>query len=223
MSLTCLTDPAAVAVADASAVINLNATGCATDIVAALPNRVVVVDIVPQELERGRERDRKDADQLNALAAGGAIEIVRLGDTALEYFEGFVVGPAADTLDDGEAATIAYALAQVAIPLIDERKATRLCAERHPALRVGCTVDLFAHPEVLQRLGREPLANAVFNALFHGRMRVFPHHLEWVLELIGTERARRCSSLPAAVRCPSQGSATDASKFEHSASRPTTR
>ncbi len=202
MSLTCLTDPAAIAVADASAVINLNATGCAREIVDALPNRIVVVDIVPEELARGRERDRKDADLLHEIVAAGAIEIVGLGEAALEFFEGFVVGSAADTLDDGEAATIAYALAEGAIPLIDERKATRLCAERHPALRVGCTVDLFAHPALLQRLGREPLADAVFNALFRGRMRVFPHHLEWVLELIGTERAARCSSLPAAVRLP---------------------
>lgn len=202
MSLTCLTDAAAVAVADASAVINLNATGCAREIVGALPNRIVVVDIVPEELARGRERDRKDADLLHELVAAGAIEIARLDETALEYFEGFVVGSAADTLDDGEAATIAYALAEGAIPLIDERKATRLCVARHPALRVGCTVDLFAHPELPQRLGREPLADAVFNALFRGRMRVFPHHLEWVLELIGTERAKRCSSLPAAVRFP---------------------
>lgn len=202
MSLTCLTDPASVAVADASAVINLNATGCAREIVEALPNRIVVVDIVPEELARGRERDRKDADLLHELVAAGTIEIVRLDETALEYFEGFVVGTAADTLDDGEAATIAYALAEGGIPLIDERKATRLCAERHPALRVGCTVDLFAHPELPQRLGREPLADAVFNALFRGRMRVFPHHLEWVLELIGAERATRCSSLPAAVRLP---------------------
>jgi len=202
VSLTCLTDPAAIAVADASAVINLNATGCAREIVDALPNRIVVVDIVPEELARGRERDRKDADLLHEIVAAGAIEIVGLGEAALEFFEGFVVGSAADTLDDGEAATIAYALAEGAIPLIDERKATRLCAERHPALRVGCTVDLFAHPALLQRLGREPLADAVFNALFRGRMRVFPHHLEWVLELIGTERAARCSSLPAAVRLP---------------------
>ena len=147
-----MTDPAAVAVADASAVINLNATGCAREIVAALPNRVVVVDIVPEELERGRERDRKDADLLHGLVAAGAIEIVRLDETALGYFEGFVVGSAADTLDDGEAATIAYALAEGTIPLIDERKATRLCAERHPALRVGCTVDLFAHPRCCNAL-----------------------------------------------------------------------
>jgi hypothetical protein len=50
-SLTCLTDPAALVVADASVIISLNATGFAQEIVRALPNRLAVVDVVPAELE----------------------------------------------------------------------------------------------------------------------------------------------------------------------------
>ena len=106
------------------------------------------------------------------------------------------------TLDDCEAATIVYAIAQNAIPLADERRANRLCAERFPQLRVGCTVDIFTHPEILQSLGTEALADAVFNTLSHGRMRVFPHHIEWVIGLIGTECAALCTSLPGSVRLP---------------------
>lgn len=202
-SLTCLTDPAAVIITDASAVINLNATGCAQDIVTALPNRVAVVDVVRAELEQGRRRDRKDADLLNELVAVGLIEVVRLSEPAVSYFEELVIGPAARTLDDGEAATIAYAIAHDAIPLVDERKANRICAERFPQLRVGCTVDMFTHPEMLRCFGRETLAGALFKALYHGRMRVFPHHVEWVLGLIGTERAALCRSLPASARLSS--------------------
>jgi predicted nucleic acid-binding protein len=198
-----LTDPAAVIVADASAVINLNATGCASEIVTALPNRVAVVDVVMTELEQGRRRDRQDADLLNGLVAVGLIEIVSLGEPAVPHFEELVIGPAARTLDDGEAATIAYAIVHDAIPLVDERKANRICAERFPQLRVGCSVDMFTHPDMLQTLGRETLGEAVFNALNHGRMRVFPHHIEWVLALIGAERAALCRSLPASVRLSS--------------------
>ena len=56
-SLTCLTDPAAIPlVIDASTVINLNASGCAKEIVKALPNRLAVTHIVPGELESGRNR-----------------------------------------------------------------------------------------------------------------------------------------------------------------------
>jgi predicted nucleic acid-binding protein len=137
---------------------------------------------------------------LNELAAAGLVEIVSLNDTAMQYFEELVVGPAALTLDDGEAATIAYAVEQTGTPLVDERKATRICADRFPKLHVVCTVDILLHPAVQHGLGAETLANAVFNALHDGRMRVLSHHLERVVHLIGVERAAQCQSLPRSAR-----------------------
>jgi len=199
-SPTCLTDATLLVVADASTVINLNATGSAEIILTALPNRVLVVDVVREELEDGGERGRRNAEMLNALVVAGRVEIVTLGEPAQAHFEGLVIGAAAQTLDDGEAATIAYAVGCGGIAILDERKATRICSERFPELALGCTGDVLAHPDVLGSLGREALAEAVFNALFAGRMRVFPRHLEWVLQLIGPERAARCTSLRASVR-----------------------
>lgn len=199
-SLTCLTDPEALLVADASTVINLNASGCARKVLDALPNRFVVVDAVPLELAGGRQRLRQDSDLLNKLVNSNSVEIVRLDDGAAKDFEQLVVGAAAMTLDDGEAATIAYAVSQNAVALIDERKAIRICGERFPNLRIGCTVDIFAHPEVQRALGKDVLSNAVFNALYQGRMRVLSRHVEWVVELIGAERAGLCVSLPSSVR-----------------------
>lgn len=199
-SLTCLTDPKALLVADASTVINLNATSCAQKVIQALPNRLVIVDVVPGELEGGRHRRRQDAALLNELVVSDFVEIVQLDDMAEQCFEELVVGPAALTLDDGEAATIAYAVSQDGIAVIDERKANRICAERFPDLRVGCTVDIFTHPKVQHALGKDTLADAVFNALYHGRMRVFPHHVEWVVGLIGIDRTGLCTSLPSSVR-----------------------
>ena len=73
---------------------------------------------------------RNDADALCTLAATGLVEIVRLGNVGIGYFTALVSGSAAQTLDDGEAATIAYALECSATALIDERKANRICAER---------------------------------------------------------------------------------------------
>jgi predicted nucleic acid-binding protein len=199
-SRTCLFDPPAPVAADTSTVINLNATGCAREILLAIPNKIVVVDVIPVELEEGRRRGRQDADLLNELVGAGLVEIVKLNDAAAQHFENLVVGPAAMTLDDGEAATIAYAAGHGGIAVIDERKATRLCAQMFPALRVGCTVDILAHPEVQRDLGKETLADAVFRALYHGRMRVLPHHVEWVVSLIGVEQAAACASLPSSVR-----------------------
>lgn len=198
--LTSLSDSESVLVADASTAINLNATGCSEAILNALPNRVVVVDLVADELEDGRQKGRNDADKLGELVAAALIEIVTLGQEGLTYFESLVVGAARETLDDGEAATIAYAAESGTLALIDERKANRICARRFPKLRLGCTVDVFANVAVQRALGRQKLADAVFNALQSARMQVLPHHIEWVVGLIGIERASRCCSLPHSVR-----------------------
>jgi predicted nucleic acid-binding protein len=187
-------------IADASIVINLNATGCARDIVQALPHKLAVVDVVQGELEDGRRNGRRDADLLNRLAADGLLEIVQLEETATAHFESLVIGSAITTLDDGEAATIAYAITMGAIAALDERKATGLCVRRFPTLDICSTVDILARPEVLHKLGNQGLSDAVYRALLHGRMRVFPQHVEWVLGLIGPEQAAECTSLPKGVR-----------------------
>ncbi len=197
---SCLNDPTLPVVADTSVIINLNASGCAEAILDALPNRFLVVSEVKRELEEDRRTGRNDASALNALAASERVEIVQLGDSGLLHFSDLVTGPAAQTLDDGEAATIAGALEHGAIALIDERKANRICAERFAALLTGSTVDLLAQDNVQAALGHDRLAEAVFHALRYGRMRVLPHHVRWVVNLIGQERAAQCPSLPRPAR-----------------------
>ena len=197
---TSSTDSIALTVADTSTVINLNATGCAGRILQALPAKIVIVDFVVGELEGGRTGGRPDADMLRELVASRLIEIVSLNDRGADHFERLVVGPAVSTLDDGEAATIAYAATNNAIAVIDERKATRIRNDKFPEVQIGCTVDIMAHPEVRRSLGDRLLADAVFNALQRGRMNVAMDHVQWVLELIGPERAIVCTSLPRSVR-----------------------
>jgi len=187
-------------VLDASAAINLCAAGCADDILRALPNTALVVDAIPAELEQGRHRGRRDAETLCELVAAGLVRVVTLGEPAEAIFESLVIGGAAQTLDDGEAATIAYAVEHRSVAVIDERKAIRICGQRFPARRLGCTVDVFAHPDVLRTLGRERASQAVANALQLARMRVLPHHVNWVVDLIGAEQAALCASLPRSVR-----------------------
>jgi predicted nucleic acid-binding protein len=197
---SCLINPSSLIIADASVVINLNATGFSEEILAALPNRLLVVDKVTLELENGRGNGNTDADDLSELVSTGHIELVRLGAVGTRYFEDLTIGSASETLDDGEAATIAYAMEQEAMPLIDERKANRICAARFPELAVGCTVDVLAHPAVVNALCGELLGDVVFNALHRGRMRVLPHHVDWVVNTIGKDRAVQCHSLPKSLR-----------------------
>jgi predicted nucleic acid-binding protein len=51
--------------------------------------------------------------------------------------ETLVIGHATETLDDGEAATISYALEHKGLALIDDRK----CAERFPSLNTPARRD----------------------------------------------------------------------------------
>ena len=199
---SCLSDRTVSVIADTSVVINLNATQCAEAILEALPNPFLVVSEVVPELESGLQSGRNDVAALEAWITSGRVRIEQLGYAGVQHFSNLVSGPAAQTLDDGEAATIALALEikPHAIPLIDERKANRICADRFAHLVTGSSVDLLAQDEVQAALGSAQLADAVFNALLVGRMRVLPHHLDWVVSLIGPERARQCESLPRSVR-----------------------
>ena len=190
----------AVVVADTSVIINLNASGRAADILAALPFRMAVTDIVASEVQEDRRSGRQDGALLDGLTEAGLVRVVALGAAALEIFAELVAGPAADTLDDGEAATIAFAAESGIAPVIDERKALRIHAARFQVPRALTTVDLFAEAAVEASLGRPGLCEAVFRSLQTARMRVLAERLAWVVDLIGTERAANCPSLPKSAR-----------------------
>ena len=183
-------------VVDASVVINLNATGRARDIIAVLPYRVVVTSVVLAELTAGAIRGHEDAKKLQLLLDGGDIDLVELSSLASEIYASLVGGAAIDTLDDGEASTIAFASVTGAIAAIDERKARRICASRFSGLQIVWTIDLLLDEAITVGLGREEQADAVFNALQLARMRVPHEYLDKILKLIGRERAAQCRSLP---------------------------
>jgi predicted nucleic acid-binding protein len=195
-----MADAGAVVVADTSVVINLNATERAVDILSSLPFRVVVTEIVAGELSDDRRTGRRDAELLDALTRAGHVNMVPLDEAGLGIFGGLVIGPARETLDDGEASTIAYAVQHGIAPVIDERKGLKICGLRFPLLRPKCTVDLFVEPAVVRALGRRLLGDAIFLALRNARMRVPPQHIAWVVEQIGADRAELCPSLPKAAR-----------------------
>jgi len=195
-----LPDKPSLLIADTSVVININATGCAETLLKALPHRVVVVDVVVDEIKGGLRKGRQDAARLAQLIDSGLIEVVTLGPQGLIHFESLVIGASGGTLDDGEAATIAYAANVGAHALIEERKARRLAADQYAAVPLGCTVDLLKHANVARALGISGIADALHNALIGARMRVLPHHIPWVVGVIGDERVAGCPCLPEVVR-----------------------
>jgi len=195
-----LSEQPSLLVVDASVIISLNATGCAEIILGALPHSAAVVDIVVDEIRGGLRRGRQDAAKLDKLIESKLLHVVELGPRGLLRFESLVVGDAGDTLDDGEAATVAYAEEAGARALIDERKARRLATVRYPAIPIGCTLDLLACDSVGKVLGPADIADAIHNALVGARMRVLHEHLDWVVKLIGDQRAAGCPSLSAFIR-----------------------
>lgn len=95
-------------------------------------------------------------------------------------FLDLVAGPTSQTLDDGEAATIAYALGSGAVALIDERKATDLCADRYPVLTVMSTTDLLLSDPITSSFPIDGLSKCLFLALTVARMRATDRHLAGV-------------------------------------------
>ena len=196
----CLFDPSSPLVIDASVVINLNATGCAAQILTALPNRIVVTDMVSDELEAGRTKGRTDAERLATLVRDSLIERVALSPAAEGHFLDLVVGRGIATLDDGEAATIAWAVSHNGIPVIDDKKAVAICRQRFPSVALASTADVLAQRSVGDELGESQLAEAIYLALSVARMRVPDERLAWVVAAIGQARAANCNSLPERVR-----------------------
>ncbi len=126
----------------------------------------------------------------------------RDSDPAWSGYTGNSLGWGVGAATGAKAATVASSVDLGVIALIDERKALRICSARFPELLTGVTLDVFTHHRVTSALGRERLSEAVFNALVWGRVRVPSRYLQWVVDLIGTTKAKECRSLPRSVRHP---------------------
>lgn len=200
MGLSCLDDSSVKLVLDTSTAINLNATGCSALIFGALPFEIILTDVVLGELQEDARSDRHDGELIKELVAAGLCRIANIDEADELLFGELVIGSGTDTLEDGEASTIAHSVNQNAVAILDERKARRICVERYPSLRIASTVDLLCYGSVVHALGESSLADAVFASLQKARMRVLPNHWDWVVNLIGPERAKMCLSLPPRAR-----------------------
>jgi predicted nucleic acid-binding protein len=190
------TDPRAALTGDASVVINLIATGCAAEIIRALPNPFVVTDNACAELKDGARKGHDDHERLMRLTDAGLVNLVSLGPSGLSVYESLIDGSNLSTLDDGEAATIAYAHETAGVALLDERKARSLCAGAFPGLRIISTVEILMDSVLTRALGLQGQADAIVNALKIGRMRVPLERVSELRALVGEDRAAQCKSLP---------------------------
>jgi len=190
-SLIDIVDPL---VLDTSVLINLHACKYGERIVTAIPNDILVPDIVAGELEHETSRRNGEYSFLHALVADGIVTLVSLTDAEYRIFHELTsTSPA---LDDGEAATIAIAASRHLRPVIDERRGRTRASTLMQALTPYWSLDLFRHPTVVAALGDEPALEALYHALCDGRMRIPSETADDVIALIGMERSRDCTCLP---------------------------
>lgn len=193
--LSSLTDLNATLVLDTSVVINLLATGNSGAILRALNAPVVLTNYVVREIEEGGAAGHSHYDLLKRAIKDEIFRTEEIEGKILEDFFALVSGSTTDTLGDGEAATLALAHGFGFTAAIDEKKATRISAERFGQLRLVTTVDILAHQAVLSALGPEGLADATFDAIRLARMQVREYQFDWVVQAIGPARVDACPSL----------------------------
>jgi predicted nucleic acid-binding protein len=192
---SCLTEEDQELVLDPSVVINLLATGHSAAILKALGMSAVATDNVVREIAFGSSSGRPEVEQLRAIIDDRLLLVSELEGIAMDTFFRLVSGRASESLGDGEAATIAFAHAKGCSAAIDEKKATRLAADRFDSVRLVTTIDILSHGTIQASLGDARLADATFNALQLARMQVREQQFSWVARLIGPERVDACSSL----------------------------
>lgn len=189
-------------VADASVWINLAASGRLEDVLSALSVPVGVPLIALQELKRGQVRGYDAFAQVDRLVQSGLVTALNLESEDEALFLELVSGETAETLDDGEAATLALSVRLKAVAAIDERKATTLANNRFKDLVVRSTTELMFDALPHDDQGGGPLADALFGALKGARMRVPQQLQSRVAEVLGPDRIKDCASLPASLRTP---------------------
>ena len=189
-------------IADASVWINLAATGHCAEIIEALGTPIAIVDVALRELQRGSSNGHGVLAHIEPLVRSGQVHVLSMTAEDEGEFFGLVAGGAAETLDDGEAATLVVAARLKGTALVDERKATAIAKQRFPSLDLRSTTDvLFATlPDEGGNAG--PLADALYSALRGARMRVPAQWQARVVQVLGAQRARHCNSLPAHLRLP---------------------
>jgi predicted nucleic acid-binding protein len=181
-------------VLDTSVLINLHACRFGEQVLAAIPNTIVVSELVVRELGHETSHANGESQFILGLIKNGIAKVVQLDDRGYQIYETLIRGHG--SLDDGEAATIATASTLGFIPVIDERKGRARVKTLMNGKIAAWSLDLLVHPCVQKELGNGGYAEAVYLALREGRMRIDEERCDAVVNLIGIERALECSSLP---------------------------
>lgn len=191
---SCLVDDLTTLVLDTSVLINLHASTFGEAILASIPNAIVVPDVVIRELGNESSRSSGEYEFIKDLVSCGIVECIKLDEEGYSIFKKLISGT--NSIDDGEAATIAVAARRDFLPVIDDGKGRTLAKSMIGHMYPAWSLDLFLHPNVQVQLAPGKFVDAIHLALRKGRMRIDATRCEAVVKLIGVERAKHCTSLP---------------------------
>jgi hypothetical protein len=166
----------------------------------ALEHGAAITTVALNEVRAGRRTGRTTWPILEGLVGSGQIEELSLTDHDEASFYELVAGLGADTLDDGEAATIVCACRIGGTAVIDERKATRLARSRWASLPIVSASDVLLSERLVGRLGVPFVSGAVYAALTGANMFIPERLLPEIVDLLTVEQLANCRSLPMRVR-----------------------
>jgi hypothetical protein len=171
-------------------------SGCTfgEQVLRAIPNEIVLPETVVAELNHETSYANGENGFIQRLISENVVKVVQMDDAAARLFEMMIRSPG--SLDDGEAATIAVAVSQGFIPIVDERKGRGRAQSLMNGQAPAWSLDLLVHPAVQSKLVGDGYIEAVYLALRKGRMRIDEERCEAVARLIGFERALACNSFP---------------------------
>jgi predicted nucleic acid-binding protein len=180
-------------VIDASVLINLLGSGAAEGVLQALTPAILIEQRALSEVLRDPSRNLPARHKRALLLERQLLQVRQLAGGAIECFLELVTEPYC--LDDGEAATIAYAVDLGAVAVLDERKARRVARERFPSLCVSSTAGLFRSVLEQGRMDAGQVRAVLLAALQRARMSVPSDEIDWVIGLLGVELAKQCPSI----------------------------
>lgn len=106
-------------IVDTSVLINLHASRHGGRIIDALPNAIMVPEIVASEMEHETSKTKGGQQFMKELVGANKVTLAVMNNCEYGLFEMLVAG--SSSLGDGEAATIVIGTSRGLLPVIDER------------------------------------------------------------------------------------------------------
>jgi len=180
---------------DASVLLNILGTASPELILRNLGRACIIDEVAISEVSLDPVTGCPCRELLEFFQSEGLLRVVRMENEVYEHFISLTGAAPPDDLDDGEAATIAQATCNGWTAVLDERKATRIAMACLSETQVLTSVDLLGARELSAVLGDAKVADMLYLALRHARMRVPTDMRSWVIRTLGPNRVADCPSL----------------------------